>query len=45
VPRAPLLLWTGVGYVVLLAVETRYAVGEVRAGERGAAAGTVAGNG
>lgn len=30
VPRVPFLLWTGIGYVVLLAVETWYAVGEVR---------------
>jgi hypothetical protein len=46
VPRTPLLVWTAVGYLALLAVETRYAVGEVRARERSAAAaGTVAGNG
>jgi len=30
VPRALFLLWTGIGYVVLLVVETWYAVGEVR---------------
>lgn len=35
-PRAPLLLWTGVGYLALLAVETRYAVGETRTAEASA---------
>lgn len=39
VPRAPLLLWTGVGYLALLAVDTRYAVGETRAHQAAAEAG------
>ena len=30
VPRGPFLAWIGIGYLALLAVETWYAVGEVR---------------
>jgi hypothetical protein len=39
VERGPFLLWTGVGYVALLVVETWYAVGEARRRERPAVPG------
>jgi hypothetical protein len=35
VPLKPLLLWTAIGYVALLAVDTRYALAEAKAGEAG----------
>lgn len=44
VPRGAFLAWVGVGYLALLAVETRYAVNEVRRqAQSGAAAGTAGG--
>lgn len=43
VPRGAFLAWVGVGYLALLAVETRYAVSEVRRQAEGDAAAGAAG--